>query len=188
MLSKIICQDETNSLIARKNIFYNLNDYFIRTVINTNNGIKEIEFQLNIAELELFKKTKDFDKVIKLHERNHDTSYETLLKDVICSYVIEEYGLLTPGIDKIAKDLCKFPYIAEEFYENVIVKGIVPEGGIKIKGYSAYNIQEEKDVSDIQAYCALVNISQDIKRETKSEEEKKPKKLRRFTDNTIVGF
>lgn len=185
MNSKIIFDDGQNCLVARYNPFYKTNDYYIRTFIQTNDGIKEIDIELNIAEFDMLAKTKDFNYVIEEYEENHDMTYETLLKNVICSYIIEEYGLLTPGISKIASDLCKFPYLAEEFYENVIVKGRVPEDGIKIKGYSAYDIQQEKNISDIQAYCALVEISQNIKHEVKPKEPPK-KKIRRFTDETMV--
>ena len=185
MFTKIIATDGKHKLISRYNSFYKTDDYYLRTTIIHDDEEKIIEFGLNENEKYLLLKERDFEKIIRLFSKHHDFSYDTLLKDFICSYIIEEYGLLTPGIDKIARDLLRYPSVAEEFYENVIVNGVVPMNGIKLKGYTAYDLQREKGISNIQAYLALVEIVGNRNIETKSETKKSTPNRRIHSSETI---
>ena len=180
MITKTIFNINDNYLVSRTDPFYKKNIYFIRTKIDG----KYIDIELNLAETEDIFTNKDFEKVIRSSSKRHQYDYDNLLKDVVSSYVICEYGFLTQGINKIVQDLVKYPYIAEEFYRNVICKGIVPIDGIRVKGYTAYELQQENKLNDIQAYTALVRIIKDIKAAPKSEV--KPKKSKLIADETLV--
>ena len=181
MRTKIIIDKGIYKLVSRYNPFYQCDDYYIRTLISDN----PIDIEINRYETELILNKMDFQAALDSSEKRHNYDYDELLKNVVCNYVMEEYGEMTTGVRESIRALIKYPTLTKEFYENVVLLGKLPQDGIRLKGRTAYEILTSNNCNEIQAYVSLVNSAKDMKRIPKSEE-KKVNKTKKTSDNTII--